>query len=84
MEYKELIGFAAAATTTLGFLPKIISVVHKRSAKDVPWWLIAIFALDVVLWFAYGFLLESLPTMVASALIGIFILLLATAKAAWN
>ncbi len=84
MEIREAIGFAAAFTTAIGFAPKVISVWKKRSAKDISWWLLSVFAADVALWFAYGYMIWSLPTMVASALVGAFVFELALIKAKYG
>ncbi|MCX8197762.1 MAG: hypothetical protein N3F07_01005 [Candidatus Micrarchaeota archaeon] len=80
MELKEAVGFAAAIATTLGFLPKTYHVWKSRSAKNIEWWLIGVFWLDVALWFAYGMLIASKPTLAASGLIGILVGCITAAK----
>ncbi|MEM4633940.1 MAG: hypothetical protein QW275_02175 [Candidatus Anstonellaceae archaeon] len=84
MDIKEAVGFAAAFTTALGFLPKVYSVWKKRSAKSIEWWLVLVFSLDIILWFIYGYLIASTPTMLAALLVSFFVLEIAAVKAKYG
>lgn len=62
----NLIGYAAAAGTTISFLPQLIRVVKLRSARDVSLGMFLIFSAGTVLWLTYGLLSHSWPVVAAN------------------
>jgi MtN3 and saliva related transmembrane protein len=64
----EFIGFAAAACTTLAFLPQVIKTYRSRSAKDLSLGTFAILTSGLLLWLVYGMLMEDIPIMLANFL----------------
>lgn len=60
------LGFAAAACTTLSFLPQVLKVWRSRRADDISLGMYAVFCTGIVLWLVYGFLIADLPLIVAN------------------
>ena len=71
----EYIGFAAAACTTLAFLPQVVKTYRSRSAKDLSLGTFSILASGLFLWLVYGWLMDDMPIILANFLT----LLMATA-----
>jgi MtN3 and saliva related transmembrane protein len=66
-EVIDWIGLAAGSCTTLSFLPQLITVYRRKSAKDLSYSWLAVFTAGIVLWLAYGLLLLSVPVILANA-----------------
>ncbi len=62
----QLIGFAAAACTTLAFVPQVIHVWKNRSAHDISLAMYVVFMAGVALWTIYGLSIRSLPVVLAN------------------
>lgn len=62
----EYIGFAAAACTTLAFLPQVVKTYRSRSAKDLSLGTFSILASGLFLWLIYGWLMDDMPIMLAN------------------
>lgn len=63
----DLVGYFAAACTTLSFLPQLIRVLKLRSARDISLGMFLVFSFGTALWLAYGVAIHSWPVMVANA-----------------
>ena len=63
----EIIGLAAAALTTISFLPQAIKVWKTKSAKDLSLGMFSIFTTGVLLWLIYGILVVDIPIIAANA-----------------
>jgi len=61
------IGFAAAALTTIAFLPQAVKSWRSRSTRDVSLGMILILVIGIVFWLAYGLLRADLPIIAANA-----------------
>ena len=66
MNPTELLGLAAAALTTLAFLPQVVKTWRKKSAGDLSLATFSAFCMGVSLWLVYGFLVGDLPIIVAN------------------
>jgi len=62
----DLIGYAAAAMTTISFLPQLIRVVKLRTARDISLGMFFIFTVGTLFWLAYGVLSRSAPVAIAN------------------
>ena len=62
----EWLGFAAAACTTLAFLPQAIYVWRRRSAEDISLSMYLIMISGVALWIVYGLRIHSVPLVAAN------------------
>jgi MtN3 and saliva related transmembrane protein len=61
-----IIGFAAAALTTVAFIPQVLKVWRTRSAADISLGMYCLFTLGVALWLVYGILIYSWPIILAN------------------
>jgi MtN3 and saliva related transmembrane protein len=64
----EAIGFAAAATTTLCWLPQAIRLIRTRETKAISLVSYGFFSAGIMLWLAYGLFLGNLPLIAANAI----------------
>lgn len=64
----ELMGYAAAALTTLSFLPQVIKTWSSGSARDLSLGMLLAFFAGVGLWLAYGLAIGDGPLAAANAL----------------
>ena len=76
----ELTGTAAAALTTLSFLPQVVKTWRTRSAADFSWIWVAGFAAGLFLWLVYGLAISSWPLVGANGLTLSLVLLIAWIK----
>lgn len=65
-DYAEIIGFAAAAGTTIAFLPQAIKTWKTRRTKDLSLGLFSLLTMGVFLWLVYGILINSWPIILAN------------------
>lgn len=63
----DFIGYAAAACTTLSFLPQLMRVVRLRSAREISLGMFLIFSVGTALWLIYGVFVGSMPVIAANA-----------------
>ena len=64
----DLLGYCAAALTTLSFLPQALLTLRTRDVAGIPLGMYGAFTLGVALWLAYGLMLGQWPIVVANAL----------------
>lgn len=62
----DVIGYAAAAMTTVSFVPQLLRVVRLRSARDISLGMFLIFSMGVALWLVYGLQQHSMPVTLAN------------------
>ncbi len=68
MEFVNIIGYLAAISTTIAFLPQAIRIWKTKSAKDLSLFTFLIFCIGTMLWLIYGIMLNSLPIIFANSL----------------
>ncbi|HZB88407.1 MAG TPA: SemiSWEET transporter [Terracidiphilus sp.] len=64
----DLIGSVAAFCTTLSFLPQLIRVWRRKSARDISLLMFLLFAFGVACWLVYGIGIGSGPIIAANAI----------------
>jgi MtN3 and saliva related transmembrane protein len=62
----EALGFIAAFCTTIAFVPQLVRVVRRRSAKDVSLPTFLLFSIGVFLWLIYGIDIGSRPVIASN------------------
>ena len=67
----EIIGFIAAILTTSSFLPQLIKVWKTKSSKGVSTLMYFVMLSGVILWGAYGYLIESKSVLIANIVAGL-------------
>jgi MtN3 and saliva related transmembrane protein len=70
----ETLGFAAAACTTLCWVPQAWQTIRTRDTAAISLWAQGFFALGLVLWLTYGLLIWSLP-LIGSNLVTLVLVL---------
>jgi MtN3 and saliva related transmembrane protein len=63
----ELIGYFAAAATTLSFVPQLLRVWRRKSARDISLGMFGLFSAGVFLWTVYGVCIGSWPVIAANS-----------------
>jgi len=63
----EILGLIAGAVTSVGFIPQIIKGYRTKKLDDVSYFMPAILATGMAVWFIYGLLLESIAIPAANA-----------------
>ena len=64
----EIVGYIAGTLTTVAFLPQLITVWKRRSAKDLSWFYLLTFTAGISFWLTYGIILSELPIILANAI----------------
>jgi MtN3 and saliva related transmembrane protein len=68
MNPTELIGYLAAALTTVAFIPQVLHTWRLRSGRGISLGMYSVFTSGVALWLVYGILLEAWPIIVANVI----------------
>jgi MtN3 and saliva related transmembrane protein len=76
----EILGFAAAALTSLCWLPQAWRTIRTRDTRAISLWTQSLLALGTALWLTYGLQIGSLPVVVANALTLVLVLLVLSMK----
>lgn len=66
MKIEMIIGLLGGALTTVSFLPQVVRIWKTRSTKDLSLVMYLIFALGLIMWLTYGFMVDQLPVIVAN------------------
>lgn len=72
MSWIESIGLMAGALTTIAFLPQARKVWTTRLTKDISLAMYIVFTCGVALWLTYGYLIMSLPLILANSITLVF------------
>ncbi len=62
----EILGLAAAVLTTAAFLPQVYKTWKTKSTDSLSLSMLFIFVSGVLCWLVYGFLIDSLPIILAN------------------
>jgi MtN3 and saliva related transmembrane protein len=68
MDKVTLLGFTAAAFTTVSFLPQTIKSWKTRETHDLSAVMLLLLATGLLLWCFYGFLLGNLPILLSNGI----------------
>jgi MtN3 and saliva related transmembrane protein len=68
MDVYEVLGFLAAILTTVAFIPQVVKVYKTKETKSISLSMYMVFSVGVLLWFIYGFYLNSLPMILANGI----------------
>ena len=74
MEITTIIGLAAGAFTTFAYLPQVVKSWKTHRTDDISLTMLLVLVAGVVLWLAYGILLNQVPLILANSL-GILLIL---------
>jgi len=76
------IGFVAAVTTTLSFVPQVLQSYRSRDVSGISLGMYSFFTFGVALWLLYGVLTRDWPVIIANALTLVFALSILCLKVA--
>ena len=80
MDFTDLVGFIAGASTTFAFLPQVLKTWKSKHTKDLSLALLSLLLLGVLLWLYYGVMMKSLPIVIANFVTFIFVFILLSFK----
>jgi MtN3 and saliva related transmembrane protein len=63
----NLIGSAAAVCTTIAFVPQLVRVYRRKTARDISLAMFMVFSVGELLWLLYGIYIHSLPVILANS-----------------
>jgi MtN3 and saliva related transmembrane protein len=63
----QAIGYMAAFSTTVSFVPQLVRVVRLKSARDISLGMFLFFSWGVFCWLIYGIIIRSWPVTAANA-----------------
>lgn len=64
--FAETIGLAAAALTTMSFVPQAVRVIRTSDTAAISLWMYVLFVAGLICWEIYGWMIGSLPVIVAN------------------
>lgn len=64
----DIVGYIAAFGTTFAFVPQVFKVYKTKSTGDLSFGTFLIFSLGLIMWVVYGFMIMSLPIILANSL----------------
>ena len=67
----EVVGLVGAIFTTLAFVPQVVKIWKNRSSDGVSLSMYVCMLVGIIIWLAYGILIDSIAVIVANILSGI-------------
>ena len=61
-----LIGYVAAALTTISFIPQLIQIIKTKDTKSISLPMYILFVIGIALWLVYGLLRMDWPIIIAN------------------
>lgn len=68
MNWISIIGFAAAACTTIAFIPQAIKTIKTKNTKDLSLPMYLILVIGILLWLVYGIVNADMPIIIANGI----------------
>ena len=68
LDLDNLVGYVAAALTTVAFVPQALKSWQTRDLSGVSLPMYSLFTAGVAMWFVYGVMLGSWPIIIANAI----------------
>jgi MtN3 and saliva related transmembrane protein len=65
--FSDLLGYVAAALTTSSFVPQAYKTFRSKDVSGISLTMYSMFTFGMMLWLAYGFLINAWPIIVANA-----------------
>jgi MtN3 and saliva related transmembrane protein len=63
----NVVGYAAAAGTTISFVPQVVQVVRTRETRAISLGMYVLFNIGIALWLIYGIAIGQAPVIAANA-----------------
>ena len=68
MEWVKVVGYLAAAATTIAFLPQAFHTIKTKDTKGISLGMYLVFTFGVVMWLLYGIFSNDAPIISANAI----------------
>jgi MtN3 and saliva related transmembrane protein len=68
MHLIDLIGYLAAACTTLSFIPQVVKVYKTKSTHDISLGMFVTFFMGIAFWLVYGIMQNAIPIIMANSI----------------
>lgn len=65
--FGDFLGFAAAALTTLSFVPQAVKIIRHRQTAGLSLLMYSALTLGIALWLVYGIVTRDLPICIANS-----------------
>lgn len=66
MDWVKIVGYIAAAATTISFLPQALHTIKTKDTKGISLGMYLVFTFGVVMWLLYGIFQRDLPIISAN------------------
>ncbi len=66
MDFHTIIGLTAGFCTTIAFLPQAVKTWKTKSAKDLSLGMYSVFCTGILLWLAYGIMINDIPIIITN------------------
>ena len=80
----DFFGYFAAILTTLAFLPQLIKTLKTKKADDVSLITLIMFITGVISWIIYGYMISSIPILLANTITCILNILILVFKISYS
>jgi MtN3 and saliva related transmembrane protein len=68
MKWIQIIGFVAAACTTISFVPQVIKTLKTKETKGISLIMYSVFTFGVFLWLLYGLFIRDIPIIISNTI----------------
>jgi MtN3 and saliva related transmembrane protein len=68
MDWVKIVGYLAAAATTIAFLPQAFHTIKTKDTKGISLGMYLVFTFGVVMWLLYGIFLKDVPIIAANTI----------------
>jgi len=68
MDWIKIVGYIAAASTTIAFLPQAIQTIKTKDTKAISLGMYVLFTFGVLMWLIYGIFNKDWPIIIANAI----------------
>jgi MtN3 and saliva related transmembrane protein len=68
MDWIKIVGYLAAAATTIAFLPQAFHTIKTKDTKGISLGMYLVFTFGVVMWLIYGIFMRDVPIISANTI----------------
>jgi len=66
MMLPDVLGMIAGSLTTIAFVPQVVKTWRSKSTHDISYGMFILFSLGLLLWLAYGIVIDAMPIIVSN------------------
>ena len=66
MTLPDVLGMIAGTLTTIAFIPQVVKTWRSKSTHDISYGMFILFSLGLLLWLAYGIVIDAMPIIVSN------------------